>query len=254
LKISIITITYNSEKTVEETIRSVIGQDYPEKEYIIIDGASKDGTLAIVNKYREHIATVVSEKDNGLYDALNKGIAVATGDIIGMLHSDDLFAGPGVLSKVADVFNTFPETEAMYADLVFTDRNDTSRILRVWKAGNYEPGAFKKGWMPPHPTFFVRKAVYERFGVFNTGLKLSADYELMLRLIHKHHIKVRYLPEVIVTMRMGGISNHSLFVKLKANLEDKLAWKLNGIRPGLLTTFRKPLLKLKQYLLQNSKN
>ena len=247
MKISIITITYNSASTVEDTIKSVISQDFPDKEYIIVDGLSKDRTLDVVNNYAAHIDKLVSEKDKGLYDALNKGINLATGDVIGMLHSDDIYASNQIISKVAQQFAMYPEVEAVYADLVFVDRNDTNKVLRTWVAGNYEPDAFVKGWMPPHPTFFVKKSVYDRFGGFNLDLKLSADYELMLRFIHKHNIKVSYLPESIVKMRMGGISNTSFFVKLKANLEDKMACRINNLKPGLFTTIRKPLNKLMQY-------
>lgn len=247
MKISIITITYNSQLTVEDTIQSVITQDFPNIEYIIIDGLSKDKTLDVVNAYSKYIHRVISEKDNGLYDALNKGIRVASGDVIGMLHSDDVYADTRVISKIAQQFAADPEVEGVYADLVFVDRNDTGKILRTWKAGEFEPDAFKKGWMPPHPTFFVKKSVYDRFGGFNLDLKLSADYELMLRLIHKHGIKISYLPETIVKMRMGGISNTSFFVKLKANIEDKLAWRMNDLKPGIFTTIRKPLKKLRQY-------
>ena len=248
MKISIITITYNSAATVEDTIKSVVSQDYPNLEYIIIDGKSKDNTLEIVNRYSDKISKVVSERDKGLYDALNKGIKHATGDVIGMLHSDDLYANNQVISHIANVFSKDPSTEAVYADLVFVNRIDTDKVMRTWTSGQYEEGAFLRGWMPPHPTFFVRKECYEKFGGFNTeDLKLSADYELMLRMIHKNKIKIAYLPEVIVKMRMGGISNVSFFVKLKANMEDKMAWKLNGLKPGLMTTIMKPLRKIRQY-------
>lgn len=247
MKVSIITITYNSAATLEDTIKSVVSQDFPDIEYIIVDGLSKDSTLSIVNRYSPYIAKVVSEKDKGLYDALNKGIRLATGEVVGMLHSDDLYADNNVISKVAQQFAADPSVEALYADMVFVDRNDSGKVLRTWKAGAYEEDAFKKGWMPPHPTFFVRKSVYDRFGGFNLDLKLSADYELMLRLIHKHKIKIAYLPETIVKMRMGGLSNHSFFVKLKANIEDKMAWKINDLKPGMFTTLRKPLKKLFQY-------
>ena len=142
-----------------------------------------------------------------------------------------------MISKVAKKFAEDPSVEGVYADLVFVSRNDTNKAMRVWESGTYEEGAFLKGWMPPHPTFFVRKEVYEKFGGFNTELKLSADYELMLRLIHKNNIKLAYLNETIVKMRMGGVSNVSFFVKLKANLEDKLAWKLNGLKPNFTTIF-----------------
>ena len=247
MKVSIITITYNSSQTVEDTIKTVVMQDYPEIEYLIIDGKSKDRTLEIVSKYSHKIAKVVSEKDKGLYDALNKGISHATGDVIGMLHSDDLYANDQVITKVMKKFEEDPTIEGVYADLVFVSRKDVNKPMRVWESGQYTPGSFLKGWMPPHPTFFVRKEVYQKYGGFNTNLKLSADYELMLRFIHKHEIKIAYLKETIVKMRMGGVSNVSFFVKLKANLEDKMAWKLNGIKPGLATTFLKPLKKIGQY-------
>lgn len=247
MKISIITITYNSAQTLEDTIKSVVSQDYPDLEYIIIDGKSKDRTLEIVSKYKDKISKVVSEKDKGLYDALNKGIQHATGDVIGLLHSDDLYAHDKVISNIAQKFTTDSSVEGVYADLVFVHRNDTNKAMRVWESGAYKEGDFLKGWMPPHPTFFVRKEVYQKFGGFNISLKLSADYELMLRLIHKNNIKLAYLNETIVKMRMGGVSNVSFFVKLKANLEDKMAWRLNGIKPKFSTTIMKPLKKISQY-------
>jgi glycosyltransferase involved in cell wall biosynthesis len=247
LKISIITITYNSENTVEDTIRSVVEQDFPDIEYIIVDGKSTDRTVDIINRYAARVDKFISEKDKGLYDALNKGIALATGDVVGMLHSDDVYADNNVISRVAQAFAISPEADAAYADLVFVDRNDTSKVLRTWKAGEYEKDAFVKGWMPPHPTFFLKRSAYEKYGGFNLDLKLSADYELMLRMIHKHKLRIKYLPETIVMMRMGGISNTSFFVKLKANMEDKMAWKVNDLKPGFLTTYRKPLKKLLQY-------
>lgn len=247
MKVSIVTITYNSAATIEDTLKSVIMQDYPDMEYLVIDGKSKDQTLSIVDRYKDKISKFISEKDGGLYFGLNKGLKMASGDVIGALHSDDIYAHPQVLSHVMELFKKDPELEGVYADLVFVNRDDTNKIMRVWKAGEYKPDAFEKGWMPPHPTFFVRKSVYEKYGFINTDLKLSADYELMLRLIHKHKIKIAYLPETIVKMRMGGVSNVSFFVKLKANIEDKLAWKLNNLKPGFFTTIRKPLRKIGQY-------
>lgn len=247
MKISIVTITYNSAATIEDTIKSVVVQDYPDMEYLLIDGKSKDSTLQIAEKYKDKITKIVSEKDGGLYYGLNKGLKMATGDVIGAIHSDDLYAHPQVVSNVMKLFNADPELEGVYADLIFVNREDTNKVMRVWKAGEYKPDSFEKGWMPPHPTFFVRKSVYEKYGYINTDLKLSADYELMLRLIHKHKIKIAYLPETIVKMRMGGVSNISFFVKLKANIEDKLAWKMNNLKPGLFTTLRKPLRKISQY-------
>ena len=247
MKVTIITITYNSAATLEDTLRSVVNQDYPNIEYLIIDGKSKDNTLQIVDKYKDKITKVVSEKDKGLYDALNKGIALASGDIVGMLHSDDLYESNHVVSDIVKTFEKNPSADGVYADLVFVDRNDINKVTRTWESGDYEEGDFLSGWMPPHPTFFVKKECYERFGGFNTSLRLSADYELMLRMIHKNKIKLAYLPKVVVKMRMGGVSNVSLFVRLKANIEDKMAWKLNGMKPKLFTRFLKPASKIIQY-------
>lgn len=247
MKVSIITITYNSAATVEDTLKSVVSQDYPHIEYLIIDGKSKDNTLTIVDKYKDNITKIVSEKDKGLYDALNKGIGLATGDIVGMLHSDDLYASNHVISDIVKTFGNNPYAEGVYADLVFVDRNDIDKVTRTWESGDYEEGDFLKGWMPPHPTFFLKKECYEKFGGFNTRLRLSADYELMLRMIHKNKIKLAYLPKVVVKMRMGGVSNVSFFVRLKANIEDRMAWKLNGIKPRIFTRFLKPASKISQY-------
>lgn len=247
MKVTIITITYNSAATLEDTLRSVVNQDYPNIEYLIIDGKSKDNTLQIVDKYKDKITKVVSERDKGLYDALNKGIALATGDIVGMLHSDDLYESNHVVSDIVKTFENNPSADGVYADLVFVERNDINKVTRTWESGDYEEGDFLSGWMPPHPTFFVKKECYERFGGFNTSLRLSADYELMLRMIHKNKIKLAYLPKVVVKMRMGGVSNVSLFVRLKANIEDKMAWKLNGMKPKLFTRFLKPASKIMQY-------
>ncbi len=247
MKASIITITYNSAATVEDTIKSVVAQDYADMEYLVIDGKSKDSTVSIAKKYEDKISKIISEKDGGLYFGLNKGLKMASGDVIGAIHSDDIYAHPQVVTHVMEMFKKDPSLEGVYADLIFVNREDTNKVMRVWKAGEYKEDAFEKGWMPPHPTFFVRKSVYEKYGYLNTDLKLSADYELMLRLIHKHKIKIGYLPETIVKMRMGGVSNVSFFVKLKANIEDKLAWKLNNLKPGLLTSIRKPLRKIGQY-------
>jgi glycosyltransferase involved in cell wall biosynthesis len=246
MKVSIITATYNSASTVEASLRSVVSQDYQNIEHIIIDGKSKDNTLEVVEKYKDRIARIVSEKDNGIYDALNKGIANATGDIVGILHSDDFYPDSKVISKVVKTFEK--GVDSVYADLQYVDRENTGKVIRNWKSGNYRDGIFLSGWMPPHPTFFVKRECYEKYGSFNTILKSAADYELMLRLLHKHKISTAYIPEVIVKMRVGGKSNASLMNRIKANREDRLAWKLNDLTPGLLTLTFKPLSKIRQYL------
>lgn len=203
MKVSIITITYNSESTLIETIDSVLNQTYKDIEYIIVDGASTDDTVSIVHSYKDRISTFISEKDNGLYHALNKGISLATGDIVGILHSDDFYTNHHIIENVVNTFKS-THADAVYADLFYVDKHDTNKIHRKWKSGNYKHGMFLQGWMPPHPTFFVKKSVYEKYGSFNLDLVSAADYELMLRFIHKHQIKMAYLPEFTIKMRVGG--------------------------------------------------
>ena len=247
MKISIITIAYNSAETIEDTIKSVLAQSHEDLEYILVDGASKDATMDIVNKYKSRISTIISEPDKGIYDAMNKGVLAASGEVIGILNSDDFYADADVLKDVNAKFEESP-IEGLYADLVYVDRDDPQRIIRNWKSGEYQHGLFRKGWMPPHPTFFVKKACYDRLGIYNTSLRSAADYELMLRFIHKEEIKISYLPRIITKMRVGGQSNVSLKNRIKANKEDRKAWEMNGLKPGLFTLVRKPLSKIKQYL------
>ncbi|MES2134319.1 MAG: glycosyltransferase family 2 protein [Bacteroidota bacterium] len=245
LKVSIITITYNSEATLADTLKSVLNQTYKNIEYIIIDGKSTDSTLSIIDAYKSSIAKVVSEKDNGLYDALNKGIAVATGDVIGILHSDDFYTSNTVIEKIVQTLSE-NESDAVYADLYYVDKNNTDNIFRKWKSGSYKHGMFLSGWMPPHPTFFAKRTCYQSFGSFNLNLVSAADYELMLRFIHKHKIKLAYLPEFIIKMRVGGKSNVSLKNRIRANNEDRKAWKINGLKPHFYTLYAKPLRKIIQ--------
>ena len=246
MKISIITVAYNAEATIKDTLESVSSQTYDDVEYIVVDGLSKDRTVEIVKAFQPQVSKFISEKDKGLYDAMNKGIALATGDIVGILNSDDFYANKEVLAHVAAAFK--PGIDAVYADLVYVSPEDPQKIVRTWKSGNYVDGSFRKGWMPPHPTFFVRREVYQKYGVFTDQLRSAADYELMLRFIHKHKISVAYLPEITVHMRAGGTSNASLKNRIRANKEDRRAWKMNGLKPGLFTFIRKPLSKLTQFL------
>lgn len=246
LKVSVITVCFNSAATIENTIQSVLSQVYPHVEYIIIDGASTDDTLSIVTKYNERIARVISEKDQGIYFAINKGIQLATGDIIAILHADDFYTGPNVISKVVDTFQKY-SVDSVYGDLQYVDRSNPDKIFRHWHSGNYHKSLFLKGWMPPHPSFFVKKACYTKHGLFNTTLRSAADYEMMLRLLYKFNCTTAYVPEVFVKMRVGGKSNVSILNRIKANREDKKAWQLNGLRPGMFTFIRKPLSKLSQF-------
>jgi len=245
MKVSIITATYNSAATVADTLHSVQKQTYPAIEHIIIDGLSNDNTLQIVSGFN-HVQQVVSEKDTGIYDAMNKGITYATGDIIGILNSDDFYPGENIIEEVVKIFNT-TNCDALYGDLVFVDSVQTNKIYRKWIAGSYSDQLFLKGWMPPHPTFFVRKEIYNQYGKFNTTLKSSADYELMVRLLYLHKIKVGYLHGTLVHMRIGGQSTKSLSNRLKANYEDYQAWRLNSLKPKWYTLLLKPIRKIKQF-------
>lgn len=245
-KVSIITVCFNCVETIEDTIRSVVTQDYSNKEYIVVDGGSTDGTTDIINRYRSFIQHFISEKDNGLYDALNKGVLLATGDVVAILHADDIYSHEKVLSNVMQAFET-SSTDTLYGDLQYVDRKNTSMVVRNWVSGTYAPENFLKGWMPPHPSFFVKRSCYGEVGSFNTSLRSAADYEFMLRTLYKFRKTTQYLPEVLVKMRVGGKSNQSIWNRIRANREDKKAWQMNGLRPRWDTFIRKPLSKLGQF-------
>jgi glycosyltransferase len=245
MKISIITATYNSAATVRDTLTCIASQQYPNIEHIIVDGVSKDNTLTIVGEF-SHIAKTISEKDKGIYDAMNKGVQLATGEVIGILNSDDFYTNAGVLSKVATAFED-PAVEAVYGDLQYVKADNVDVVTRTWKSGTFKKKNLYYGWMPPHPTFFVRRHVYEKCGLFNTTLRSAADYELMLRVLLKFNTRVQYIPEVLVKMRAGGMSNASLKNRLRANKEDAMAWKLNGLKPYFFTMWFKPLRKVLQF-------
>ena len=245
MTISIITATYNSAATVRDTLSCIASQQYPFIEHIIVDGVSNDNTLGIVNEFT-HVAKVVSEKDKGIYDAMNKGVQLATGDIIGILNSDDFYTDPSILAKVAAAFED-PAIDAVYGDLQYVKPNDLQAVTRTWKSGRFQQKYLYYGWMPPHPTFFVRRHIYEKCGLFNTTLRSAADYELMLRVLLKYNATVRYIPEVLVKMRAGGMSNASLKNRLNANKEDLMAWKLNDLKPYFFTTWLKPIRKILQF-------
>lgn len=215
-------------------------------EHLVIDGLSSDSTIETIKELSPD-SLVITEKDNGLYDALNKGIRRATGEVIGILHADDFYACDGVLDQVTAVFQN-PDVDACYGDLVYvSELDEQTRIVRYWKSGEFKPGKFYWGWMPPHPTFFVRKSVYEKYGLFNLNLGTAADYELMLRFLVKHAIKTAYIPDVLVHMRTGGMSNASVNNRLQANRMDRKAWELNGLKPYPWTIPLKPIRKISQW-------
>ena len=235
----------NSASTIRDTLASIASQSYSNIEHIVIDGHSSDDTLKIISEFK-HVSTCISEKDDGIYYAMNKGIELATGDVIGILNADDIYAHHDVLKEVMDLFEDH-SIDAVYGDLDFVDANDLTKTTRSWRSGAYNKNSFYHGWMPPHPTFFVRSDVYRKYGKFNTSLSSAADYELMLRFLLKNEIKPAYLQKVIVKMRLGGKSTGSIINRLIANREDRSAWRLNGLKPHFFTLILKPLRKIHQF-------
>lgn len=209
LKFSIITVSYNSAMTIEDTLRSVINQNYPNIEYIIIDGASKDNTVDIIKRYQDKLALVISEPDRGIYDAMNKGIKLASGDIIGFLNSDDLYAHHKVIAHVAKAFEA-DDIDACYGDLIYFSENSPAHVKRYWQSRSFERGLFAKGFMPPHPTFFAKRERYQEWGGFDLSYPIGNDVELMMRFLEKNQCRSQYLPEILVHMRLGGVSNRSI--------------------------------------------
>ena len=245
IKISLITVTFNAGSTIERCIQSVISQTYKNVEYIIVDGASTDTTAQIVSKYNSYINRFVSEPDHGIYDAMNKGINFATGDIIGMLNADDYFSDNSVLADIAGVFED-KDVDVLYGDLDYV--NELGNIFRKWRSGRYTSGKFNWGWMPPHPTFYCQRKLFDRFGYYSLGYGTSADYELMLRFMHKRQLKSFYLKKVMVKMKTGGASNKSLSSRVKGFVNDYRAMGQNGIRSPFITVLLKRLRKIGQYL------
>jgi glycosyltransferase len=249
LKISIITAVFNNKRHIGDCIKSVLAQTYPDIEQIIIDGGSTDGTLEVIRRLASNgsrITKFISGPDKGIYDALNKGIRLATGDVIGFLHADDIYADASVIGKVASAMGQ-SKADSCYGDLLYVDKDNTERIIRYWKSRPFEKGLFKKGWMPPHPTFFVRKKIYDRYGFFNTDFKIASDYELMLRFLEKEKISTWYIPEVLIKMRTGGMSNRSLKNIIIKTAEDHKAWKVNHLQNKFYTIPFKNLSKIPQF-------
>ena len=245
MKISIITVCFNSASTIEETILSVAAQKYADKEHLVIDGASTDGTVEILHRHSS-IAHWVSEADRGIYDAMNKGVAMASGEIVGTLNADDVYADDTVLSQVAEVFAD-PAVEACYADLVYVDKHHPDKVVRYWKSCPYKAGLFERGWMPAHPTFFVRRGVYEQFGTFDLNFSRQADFELTMRFLAVHGIKSVYIPRIWVKMRAGGISNNSVRGVIKGNLEAWRACRKNKLDVGPFFMLTKVMSRVPQW-------
>ena len=243
--ISIVTAVYNRARTIGQALDSVHSQTWPHIEHVLIDGGSTDGTLAILQTRRAHLAVLISERDAGIYDALNKGLALATGDIVGLMHSDDFYSDDEVLADVAALFAN-PAVEAVYGDLDYVAQADTSRVIRHWRSGSYSAKRLGWGWMPPHPTLFIRRSVIERFGAFDTRFRIAADYDAILRYFHAGRILPVYLPRVLIKMRVGGESNRSISRIWRKTLEDYEALRSNRVG-GLGALAWKNLSKLTQF-------
>ena len=243
-EISVITPSLNSAGVIADCLRSVVQQD-SQVEHIVVDGLSSDGTIDVIRESGIEV-NVLEEPPTGIYPAINAGIRAASGSIVGVLNADDFYASPSILQQVRAVFDELG-VDACYGDLCYVDREETTNVLRYWKAGPFRPERFLSGWMPPHPTFFLRRGIYEKHGLYRTDLGTAADYELMLRMLYKHRVSVAYLPQVLVHMRAGGASNASLGARLAANRMDREAWRVNGVRPYPWTLAAKPLRKVSQW-------
>lgn len=238
MKVSIITVCFNAASSIEQTIQSVASQDYPDIEHIVIDGGSTDGTLEILERYKDHFSYMVSEPDRGIYDAMNKGIAQATGDIIALLNADDAYADGSVISRVVATMEQ-SELDACFGDAVFFRAEEPTRIIRHYHSARFSPKRIPYGWMPAHPTLFLRKKIYERFGSFKPEYKIAGDFEFIARIFGKNNLKYRHLPEVLVRMQAGGVSTCGLKSTLRINREVVKACRDNGMKTNMLCILSK---------------
>ena len=246
MKISIITVCYNSEKTIRKTIDSVIHQDYNNIEHIIIDGLSNDNTLKIINEYSHKISKIISEKDNGIYDAINKGIKSATGDIVGILNSDDELYNSEIIRIIADTFKNNSNLDSIIGDIIFL--NDKNQIHRKYSSSKWNPLKFAWGLMPPHPSFYCKKQLFSQFGYYRTDFKIASDYELMMRFILVNKITYKYLPHIFVKMSLGGISTRNIKSNIYINIEVIRACKLNNIKTNIFKIYTKYIFKIFEYI------
>jgi glycosyltransferase involved in cell wall biosynthesis len=251
--VSVITVSRNARGTIADCLASVAAQSVG-PEHVIVDGASTDGTLELLHGWTGHRLEIVSEPDDGIYDAMNQGIGRVTGEVVGILNGDDRYASDRVIEQVQEAMSD-PEVEACYGDLVYVKEEGRrkkeevgrERVTRYWRAGQGAARSFYWGWMPPHPTFFVRRSVYQRYGGFRLDMGSAADYEFMLRVLVKHRVKAVYIPSVLVRMRVGGVSNATVGNRVRANRMDREAWRVNGLRPYWWTLWMKPLRKVPQW-------
>ena len=245
MKVSIITVVLNNVKYIEACIQSVINQDYENIEYIIIDGGSTDGTIDVIKKYEDKITVWISEPDDGMYYAINKGIDMSSGDIIGILHSDDLYIDAHVISHVVRKFGK-DNVDSVYADLVYVERNNLSHVVRYYDSSVFQISKFAYGWMPAHPSCFIRKNVYAKYGLYKTDYIIAADYELLVRFYAKHRVSYSYLPKIIVKMRSGGLSTRNFKSNVILNREIVRACRENGIETNMFKVYSKYFVKLAQ--------
>jgi glycosyltransferase involved in cell wall biosynthesis len=246
MRVSIITICYNRSQTISNCINSVLQQDYVHIEYIVIDGNSKDGTVDIIQSYHDRITHFISEPDKGMYDAINKGFALATGDIVGLMHSDDVFYDSTVISKIVEGFKNNPNTDAIYGNGIYVTNDEEEKLVRDRIGGEYDYKKLKKGWLPLHPTVYIRKSIIDKYGNYDLNFKIASDTEFLLRYLFKYKIKVTYLNNYIVKMRMGGLST-SYKRAFYVLYEDYKIYKYHNL-PGIKAVFQKKLLALTQYL------
>jgi glycosyltransferase involved in cell wall biosynthesis len=243
MKVSLLTVSYNSSVTIRDTISSVLSQDYKDIEYIIVDGASKDNTVEIIKSFGTKIDKWISEPDKGIYDAMNKAINMATGEVVGILNSDDFYSASDIVSQVAQVFHD-TTVDAVFGDLVFVDPNNLKKVVRKYSSAKWYPEKFAKGFMPAHPTFFVRRKYYEQIGLFKTDYKIAADYELLIRFLYVHKLKYKYLPLNMVTMRKGGVSSNGIMSNIILNNEIIRGCRENGIQTNIFKVYPKYFTKL----------
>lgn len=247
MKVSIVTGTFNSEKYIEDCVASINNQDFKNIEHVIIDGASNDQTVEIIKSIPNRVEVLISEPDEGIYNAMNKGLKNCSGDILGILNSDDFYNANNVISTVVEEFEK-TQADCVFGDLFYVEAENPDNIVRKWVTGPYKNNSFKTGWHPPHPSFFVKKEVYQKFGYFDEELSLAADFELMLRFIEKHKLKTSYIPQVMVRMRLGGATSKSLKNIIRGNKECLKAFKKNDISPSILYPIIRLTPKLKQFI------
>jgi glycosyltransferase involved in cell wall biosynthesis len=247
MKISLITVVYNRAATIERTILSVLEQSYPHIEYIVVDGASTDGTLNIIHQYKDRIAALISEKDNGVYDAINKGIRCATGDIIGVLHADDSFAHDDVIKNIAAAFANHQDIDCLFGDIAFVDKNNPEKILRYYSSSIFHPDRFNMGIIPAHPSFYCYKKFFDQHGLYRTDLEIAADFDLLLRFLKIHQLRYIYLPQCMVNMHLGGKSTSGIKSTLRINREIRQVLKEHNIPSSYLRLYSRYFLKIREF-------